>query len=144
MRPTAATYPVSELLDKMIDISDNTATNMLIRLVGRREINRQMERARFGDARISLGDVRTDGVVDPRNAANLAGRSRALALADGARRAGRPVVVERDDRDPRSRPVQHAAARAAAARTLRSRTRPARSSTRSTMPESSMQATRLT
>ena len=39
---SGSTYPVSVLLDKMIDISDNTATNMLIRLVGRRTINREM------------------------------------------------------------------------------------------------------
>ena len=40
--PAGSTYPVSELLAKMIDISDNTATNMLIRLVGLRSINRTM------------------------------------------------------------------------------------------------------
>jgi beta-lactamase class A len=40
--PAGTTYPISVLLDKMIDISDNTATNMLIRLVGRRTINRDM------------------------------------------------------------------------------------------------------
>ncbi|MDQ2991894.1 MAG: class A beta-lactamase-related serine hydrolase, partial [Candidatus Eremiobacteraeota bacterium] len=35
-------YAVSYLLAKMIDISDNTATNMLIRLVGRHNINSSM------------------------------------------------------------------------------------------------------
>ena len=35
-------YPVSRLLSLMIDVSDNTATNMLIRLVGRRQINATM------------------------------------------------------------------------------------------------------
>lgn len=35
-------YPVSRLLALMIDNSDNTATNMLIRLVGRRNINTEM------------------------------------------------------------------------------------------------------
>ena len=35
-------YPVSRLLSLMIDVSDNTATNMLIRLVGRRSINDEM------------------------------------------------------------------------------------------------------
>ncbi len=58
--PVGSTYPVSTLLEKMIDISDNTATNMLIRLVGRRSINRSMielglERTRLAD------DIRTDG-----------------------------------------------------------------------------------
>lgn len=53
-------YPVSELLEKMIDISDNTATNMLIRLVGRRAINSGM--GELGLARTHLaGDVRTQG-----------------------------------------------------------------------------------
>ena len=36
-------YPVSRLLALMIDVSDNTATNMLIRLVGRPHINQEME-----------------------------------------------------------------------------------------------------
>ena len=35
-------YPVSRLLALMIDVSDNTATNMLIRLVGRPHINASM------------------------------------------------------------------------------------------------------
>ncbi|MEO7040171.1 MAG: serine hydrolase [Candidatus Elarobacter sp.] len=35
-------YPVSHLLSLMIDDSDNTATNMLIRLVGRAQINETM------------------------------------------------------------------------------------------------------
>jgi beta-lactamase class A len=57
--PVGTTYPVSELLEKMIDISDNTATNMLIRLVGRYNINRRMRE--LGLARTHLaGDVRTD------------------------------------------------------------------------------------
>jgi beta-lactamase class A len=52
-------YPVSILLAKMIDVSDNTATNMLIRLVGRRNINRRM--AELGLGRTHLGsDVRTE------------------------------------------------------------------------------------
>jgi beta-lactamase class A len=57
--PIGTSYSVSELLEKMIDISDNTATNMLIRLVGRRNINHAM--AGFGLERTHLaGDVRTD------------------------------------------------------------------------------------
>ncbi|HEY2475343.1 MAG TPA: serine hydrolase [Candidatus Cybelea sp.] len=56
---SGATYPVSELLDKMIDVSDNTATNMLIRLVGRRRINRQMNELGLETTHL-LGDVRTD------------------------------------------------------------------------------------
>jgi beta-lactamase class A len=52
-------FPISVLLAKMIDISDNTATNMLIRLVGRRKINHSM--AELGLERTHLsGDIRTD------------------------------------------------------------------------------------
>ncbi len=40
--PVGASYTVSDLLSRMIDVSDNTAANMLIRLVGRRNINRTM------------------------------------------------------------------------------------------------------
>ncbi len=38
-----SSYPVSRLLELMIGVSDNTATNMLIRLVGRPHINQEME-----------------------------------------------------------------------------------------------------
>lgn len=55
-----STYPVSVLLEKMIDISDNTATNMLIRLVGRRSINRQMSELGLAHTHLA-GDVRTGG-----------------------------------------------------------------------------------
>ncbi len=40
--PVGSEYSVSELLARMIDVSDNTAANMLIRLVGRHNINREM------------------------------------------------------------------------------------------------------
>jgi beta-lactamase class A len=56
--PVGTTYPISVLIDKMIDVSDNTATNMLIRLVGRRSINRSM--ADLGLHRTRLAqDIRT-------------------------------------------------------------------------------------
>jgi beta-lactamase class A len=58
--PVGTTYPISVLLDKMIDVSDNTATNMLIRLVGRRSINRDM--SGLGLHRTHLTeDIRTSG-----------------------------------------------------------------------------------
>lgn len=58
--PVGTTYAVSDLIEMMIDISDNTATNMLIRVVGRRNINHRM--AELGLVRTHLGgDVRTDG-----------------------------------------------------------------------------------
>ena len=40
--PVGVTFPVSTLLAQMITVSDNTAANMLIRLVGRRHINKTM------------------------------------------------------------------------------------------------------
>jgi len=56
------TYPVSQLLSLMIDDSDNTATNMLIRLVGRQEINHTMRR--FGLTHTRLTDfVRSEGPI---------------------------------------------------------------------------------
>ncbi|MBV8530952.1 MAG: serine hydrolase, partial [Candidatus Eremiobacteraeota bacterium] len=58
--PIGAAFPVSELLEKMIDISDNTATNMLIRLVGRRNINRRMDQLGLEHTHLA-GDVRTGG-----------------------------------------------------------------------------------
>jgi beta-lactamase class A len=57
--PDGSTYTVDELLDKMIDISDNTATNMLIRLVGLRNINREMHRLGLRDTHLR-GYIRTD------------------------------------------------------------------------------------
>ena len=43
----------------MIDVSDNTATNMLIRVVGRRRINGEMSDLGLLRTRL-LGDVRTE------------------------------------------------------------------------------------
>lgn len=56
--PVGSTFPVSTLLTQMITVSDNTAANMLIRLVGRRKINATM--ARLGLHHTHLGDyIRT-------------------------------------------------------------------------------------
>jgi beta-lactamase class A len=57
--PAGTTYTVDELLEKMIDISDNTATNMLIRLVGLRNINREMSGLGLRHTRLR-GFLRTD------------------------------------------------------------------------------------
>jgi beta-lactamase class A len=55
-------YRVADLLVAMIDASDNTATNMLIRLVGRAHINATM--ARLGLSQTRLGDsIRSDGDI---------------------------------------------------------------------------------
>ncbi len=53
-------YSVSELLAKMIDISDNTATNMLIRLVGRHNINVSMYSLGL-EHTVLTNDIRTEG-----------------------------------------------------------------------------------
>jgi beta-lactamase class A len=58
--PAGSTYPVSTLLTKMIDISDNTATNMLIRLVGLHAINDSMLQLGLEHTKLS-DDVRTEG-----------------------------------------------------------------------------------
>jgi beta-lactamase class A len=57
--PDGSTFTVDELLSKMIDISDNTATNMLIRLVGLHNINRTMVDLGLRRTRLT-GYVRTD------------------------------------------------------------------------------------
>jgi beta-lactamase class A len=55
-------YTVSRLLTLMITESDNTATNMLIRLVGRSAINREM--ADLGLSQTSLHDyIRSEGPI---------------------------------------------------------------------------------
>jgi len=55
-----SSYTVSRLLSLMIDVSDNTATNMLIRLVGRQHINETM--AEYGLTHTRLRDfIRSEG-----------------------------------------------------------------------------------
>jgi beta-lactamase class A len=58
--PDDTTYPVSELVEKMIDISDNTATNMLIRLVGLHNVNASMTDLGLQHTKLR-DDVRTAG-----------------------------------------------------------------------------------
>ncbi len=58
--PVGSTFPVSELLTQMIAVSDNTAANMLIRLVGRTHINTEMRN--LGLRHTRLADyIRTAG-----------------------------------------------------------------------------------
>ena len=60
--PEGMRYTVHGLLGAMIDDSDNTAANMLIRLVGRQHINATM--AGLGLAQTRLGDsIRSDGDI---------------------------------------------------------------------------------
>jgi beta-lactamase class A len=55
-----SSYTVQRLLDLMIDVSDNTATNMLIRLVGRQRINDTM--SEYGLSHTKLRDfIRSEG-----------------------------------------------------------------------------------
>ena len=57
-----STYSVSRLLSLMIDVSDNTATNMLIRRVGRQRINATMRE--LGLTHTRLGDfIRSNGPI---------------------------------------------------------------------------------
>jgi beta-lactamase class A len=57
-----STYTVSRLLSLMIDVSDNTATNMLIRRVGRQRINATMHELGLNHTR--LGDfIRSEGPI---------------------------------------------------------------------------------
>ncbi|HTV72238.1 MAG TPA: serine hydrolase [Candidatus Acidoferrales bacterium] len=57
--PDGTAVTVDRLLWMMITDSDNTATNMLIRLVGRTNINRTMERLGLRQTRLT-DDIRTD------------------------------------------------------------------------------------
>jgi beta-lactamase class A len=60
--PWGSRYTVWELLWRMITVSDNTAANMLIRLVGRRNINETMQA--LGLTQTWLGDsIRSDGDI---------------------------------------------------------------------------------
>jgi beta-lactamase class A len=60
--PRGSRYTVSKLLTLMITESDNTATNMLIRLVGRRSINYEM--TDLGLTQTSLHDyIRSEGPI---------------------------------------------------------------------------------
>jgi len=58
--PSGGTYSIETLLEKMIDISDNTATNMLIRFVGRRNINHTMYSLGLRHTQLT-DDIRTQG-----------------------------------------------------------------------------------
>src|SRR5581483_11802305 len=51
--PVGSTFPVSQLLTQMISVSDNTAANMLIRLVGRSNINTEMHELGLKHTRLS-------------------------------------------------------------------------------------------
>ena len=52
-QPVGRLYTVSQLLTAMITVSDNTATNMLIRLVGRSNINMEMTSLGLEHTRLS-------------------------------------------------------------------------------------------
>lgn len=55
-----SSYTVERLLSLMIDVSDNTATNMLIRRVGRQHINASMEELGLSHTRLS-DFIRSEG-----------------------------------------------------------------------------------
>ncbi|MBV8354563.1 MAG: serine hydrolase [Candidatus Eremiobacteraeota bacterium] len=60
--PAGSSYTVSRLLALMIDDSDNTATNMLIRLVGRAKINATMQDLGLTHTRLS-DFIRSEGPI---------------------------------------------------------------------------------
>ena len=132
-------YPVARLLALMIDVSDNTATNMLIRLVGRASINAEM--ADLGLAHTRLTDsIRSAG----RRSAGRCARARATWRTCSARWRKKNLVDEWSSREMiailRGQRHNGLLAAAAAARHRRSRTRPARCTTRSTTSASSTSA----
>ena len=57
--PIGSTFPVSSLLTQMITVSDNTAANMLIRLVGRKNINATMANLGLDHTHLA-GYIRTE------------------------------------------------------------------------------------
>ncbi len=57
-----STYTVSRLLSLMIDVSDNTATNMLIRRVGRQHINATMRDLGLRNTRLT-DFIRSEGPI---------------------------------------------------------------------------------
>jgi beta-lactamase class A len=59
---TGSQYSVGALLTVMIDVSDNTATNMLIRLVGRQRINTTMRQLGLTHTRLS-DFIRSSGPI---------------------------------------------------------------------------------
>lgn len=86
--PVGSTFPVSTLLTQMITVSDNTAANMLIRLVGRSHINETM--ADLGLHHTHLADyihteewsVRTDLRTTPADMVRLLGDMAKKRLID--------------------------------------------------------------
>lgn len=58
--PVGSTFSVSQLLAEMITVSDNTAANMLIRLVGRGNINATMRHLGLQHTKLT-NYIRTDG-----------------------------------------------------------------------------------
>jgi beta-lactamase class A len=89
--PAGNTYSVRSLLAAMIDDSDNTAANMLIRLVGRHNINATMaalglDDTRLGDSIRSDGDIRVlrTSADDMLRLLQLIATSRAIAPSSSA------------------------------------------------------------
>jgi beta-lactamase class A len=60
--PAGSSYSISQLLSLMIDVSDNTATNMLIRRVGRQHINATMQQLGLTHTRLS-DFIRSSGPI---------------------------------------------------------------------------------
>lgn len=82
--PGGRSYSVSTLLAKMIDTSDNTATNMLIRFVGRPHINATM--SRLGLRHTALHDAVRTGSSEIRYALRSSPFDMVQLLGEMARR----------------------------------------------------------
>ncbi|MGD0050260.1 MAG: serine hydrolase [Vulcanimicrobiaceae bacterium] len=117
--PAGSGYSVSNLLALMIDKSDNTATNMLIRLVGRQHINATM--AHLGLTHTRLADfIRSTGPIRDALRSSPADLTRLLTamardtLIDGWSSRAMIAILERQQHNsllpeplPPSTPIAH-------------------------------------
>ena len=101
--PLGASVTVKELLSKMIDISDNTATNMLIRLVGRQRINRTMRELGLhhtvltNDVRTASWDVRQELRSSPSDMVRLLALMAQRRLVDAWASGEMISILEQDE-----------------------------------------------
>jgi beta-lactamase class A len=112
-------YAVSELLALMIDESDNTATNMLIRLVGRQHINATMRRLGLSHTRLtdfirSTGPIRWALRSSPADMTRLLAEMAKDQLIDAWSSRAMIAILERQHHNgllpeplPPSTPIAH-------------------------------------
>jgi beta-lactamase class A len=117
--PAGSGYSVSNLLALMIDKSDNTATNMLIRLVGRQRINATMAglgltHTRLADFIRSTGPIRDALRSSPADLTHLLTAMARDQLIDGWSSRAMIAILERQTHNsllpeplPPSTPIAH-------------------------------------